>query len=49
MFSAVVRAHIMIIVLTLFVGFLSYAAFGENTAEIVLYNLPKDKWYSVMI
>ena len=34
--------------MTLFVGFLSYRAFGENTQPIVLYNMPEGRWYSVL-
>ena len=49
MFAQVITSHVIIIVLTLFVGFLSYAAFGSETKEIVLANLPSDKWYSVLI
>jgi len=49
MFPTVVKAHIMIVSLCLFVGILSYAAFGDLTKDIILYNLPTERWYSVLI
>jgi hypothetical protein len=41
MFASVVRVHLLVLVLVLFIGILSYQAFGENIRETVLFNLPQ--------
>ncbi len=48
MFTSIVKAHIMTVLLTLFVGTLSYYAYGNDVMEIILYNLPNDATFTVV-
>jgi hypothetical protein len=48
MFHSIIKAHVMIVSITLFVGTLSYCAFQSDVQEIVLYNLPAGQTFTVV-
>ena len=48
MYYSNVKAHILIVTLTLFVGCLSYYAYGDDIQEIMLYNLPSGAVFSIV-
>lgn len=48
MFSSIVKAHIMIVLLASFVGALSYYAFVDDVESVILYNLPTGEAFTVV-
>lgn len=48
MYTSTVKMHILIVVLACLVGWLSYYAFGDEVQEIVLYDLPEGKPFTIL-
>jgi len=48
MFDALFKAHLLTVVLAFLIGTLSYFAFGNELHDIVLYNLPADKPFTIV-
>jgi hypothetical protein len=48
MYTSTVKMHIVIVVLACLVGWLSYYAFGDEVQEIVLYDLPEGKPFTIL-
>jgi len=48
MYTSTVKTHILVVTLAMLVGWLSYYAFGDEVQEIVLYDLPKGKPFTMM-
>jgi hypothetical protein len=48
MMRTTVHVHIVLVMLTLMVGILSYYAFGDNLSEIIIYDLPEKMPFSIL-
>lgn len=48
MYDALFKAHLLTVILAFLIGTLSYYAFGDELKDIVLYNLPVDKPFTIL-
>jgi len=48
-FPAMITTHVVIVSMCMLVGLLSYAAFGDATEDVILFNLPKGSDLTVTI
>jgi len=48
MMRTTVHVHVVLVILTLMVGILSYYAFGDTLSEIIIYDLPPNMPFSII-